>query len=132
MAKIADMKRRGRSWLTSLVLIALGVGVGQLVPHRSVTPATVTGMVTSVSPLPGSAGSKLQFTPAGGTRQSYQVPAPTPWRSTASGAWHSSGRPTCLVPHSSKPRKITLGVVTVQSSGPVRGGPLVVWVQCQG
>jgi hypothetical protein len=37
-----------------------------------------------------------------------------------------------MTPKARTPRRITIGVITVQSTGTLPGGPLVVWVKCQG
>lgn len=132
MAKMADVRKRGRSWLTGAALIAVGVLAGQAVPHSIASPRTETGMVTLVSPMSGTSGARFWFKPRGGTRQSYRFDVPTPWQATPAGAWHDSGRPSCLVPRSAKPRRITLGVVSVQPVGTAPGRQLVVWVQCAG
>jgi hypothetical protein len=132
MAKIADMKRRGRSWLTYLLLVVLGVLAGRLVPSGTAAPRTLSGTVTAVRPLPGGVGSTFEFTPSRGSRRTYRLLAPTPWSSSARGPWHRSGQPSCLVPHSSAPQRVRLAVVTVQASGPAAGGTLVVWLRCQG
>ena len=132
MAKIADMKRRGRSWLTYLLLVVLGVLVGRLVPSGTAAPQTLSGTVTAVRPLAGGAGSTFEFTPSRGSRRVYLLLAPTPWRSSATGPWHRGGQPACLVPRSAAPRRVKLAVVTVQASGPAPASTLVVWLQCRG
>ena len=132
MAKIADMKRRGRSWLTYLLLVVLGVFAGRLVPSGTAAPRTLRGTVTAVRPLAGGAGSSFEFTPSRGSRRVYLLLAPTPWRSSATGSWHRSGQPACLVPGSAAPQRVRLAVVTVQASGPAAASTLVVWLQCQG
>ncbi|MHB1594155.1 MAG: hypothetical protein ACYCO9_11995 [Streptosporangiaceae bacterium] len=132
MAKIADIKRRGRSWLTYLLLVVLGVLVGRLIPSGTAVPRTLSGTVTAARPLAGGAGTVFEFTPSRGPRQTYLLLAPTPWRSSAAGTWHRSGQPACLVPRSAAPRRVKLAVVTVRASGPAAGGMLVIWLQCQG
>lgn len=131
MAKLSDVKQRGRSWLVAAVFIVIGVVVGQLIPRSTVTPASETGTVTAVKPGAGGSGADFVFKPQSGSPQSYAFSDRTPWQDKP-GTWHRSGMPSCMVPQSGKPRRVTIGVVNVKASGTQPGGPLVVWVQCQG
>ncbi len=115
----------------SLVLIAVGVFVGYLLPRHSASPSAETGTVTAIRPLANGAGTEFVFKPKGGTSHSYRFAVRTPWREQASGTWRTTGRPSCLAPRSSAPRTITLGVVSIQSVNAAPGGDVVVWLQCQ-
>jgi hypothetical protein len=53
----------------------------------------------------------------------------TPWRDKT-GRWHQKGRPACLVPGSTSPLKVTVGVVDAQSAHSGPGRTVVVWVEC--
>lgn len=127
-----DLQKRGRSWLVSGGLIALGVVVGYALPVSSVAPKTETGTVTQVSGKPGSkpVSSMVTFQQSGGTKQTYQFVDTTPWRATATSKWRSAGDPPCLVPGSGTPEKATIGVVTVKGVANQPDRSMIEWVEC--
>lgn len=130
MAKMADLKKQGRSWLVSAALIAVGALVGYALPQNTASPASDIGTVTSVSPASGGAGTELVFKPKVGARQSFRIDDSTPWQGKPSGTWNTTGRPPCLVPGSAKPNHVTLGVVNVHAVGSAPGATIVAWIEC--
>ena len=100
MAGWSDIQSRGRTWLVSGVLIALGVVVGYELPQSTVSPKTVVG---TVQPPTGKGnahrpGTEFGFKPASGSAQNYWFVDYTPWRATPNGKWKTSGTPPCLKP----------------------------------
>jgi hypothetical protein len=105
--------------------------VGYALPQNSASPKSEVGNVTSVHGSIGSPGAGFEFTTkgvAGVVR--YTLEDPTPWQAAPNGAWHSSGQPSCLVPGSKAPVKVTLGVISVHPVGSAPGNPMVVWIEC--
>ena len=125
------MVQRFRGWLIGAVLVVVGVLVGYALPQSSVSPKSEVGTVMKVQGSLGGTSSSLVFK-AKGLKQaiSYPMQDPIPWQATSSGAWHQGGQPSCLVPGSATPVKVTLGVITVQGVGSAPGGPMIVWVEC--
>jgi len=100
MAGWADIQSRGRTWLVSGVLIALGVVVGYELPQSSVSPKSEVG---TVRPPTGKGdahrpGTEFGFKPTSGSAQNYWFVDYTPWQATPNGKWKTSGIPTCLKP----------------------------------
>jgi hypothetical protein len=130
MAGLADIKQRGRSWLLSGALIIVGVLVGQALPRSNAATSTQTGIATSIAPSHD--GSAVTFVfKYKGNKHTYVLGDRTPWQD-APGVWNHSGLPSCMKSKAFAPRQITIGVINVQSSGTLTGGPLVVWIKCQG
>ncbi len=130
MAGWADAKQRGRSWLISAALIVLGVVVGQALPRSNASTTSETGTVTSVHPSQDGSATTFVFQYKG-NKQTYVLGDRTPWQDKP-GAWQRSGLPSCMTSTSLTPRRMTIGVINVQTTGTLAGGPLVVWVKCEG
>jgi len=127
------MTKRLRGWLVGAVLIVVGVLVGYALPQSTVTPKSEVGLVTEVHGSIGSTSASLVFKTKGvaGT-VSYPLIDPTPWQASSGGTWHSNGQPPCLIPGSTTPTKVTLGVISVHAVGAAPGGAYVMWVECYG
>ncbi len=125
------MQQRVRTWLIGAVLIVIGVLVGYALPQNSVSPKSEVGKVMSVQGSIGSAGAGFEFKAKGVTGLvHYTLENPTPWQAKPSGAWRGTGQPSCLVPDSKTPVKVTLGVISVHPVGSAPGNPMVVWIEC--
>ena len=110
-------------------MLGIGGAIGYALPQHTASPRSAAGTVTSVSKDVGGSGVHFAFRPDGTTKAvNYMLEDPTPWQ--ANGSWHANGQPSCLVPGSTKPSKVTLGLVTVSSVGSAPGGSVVVWVEC--
>jgi hypothetical protein len=128
---VADMGKQLRSWIVYAVLVVVGVLVGYALPQSSVSPKSETGTVTNVQGSVGDLGSHVAFLTKGVKgKVTYPMRDQVPWQAVKGGSWHQSGQPSCLVPGSAKPVKVTLGVITVDAVGSAPGGPMVVWVEC--
>ena len=120
-----------RGWLLGAVLIVVGVLVGYALPQNSVSPKSEVGKVMSVQGSVGSASAGIEFTTKGvAGLVHYRLEDPTPWQAKPNGAWHNTGQPSCLVPDSTTPTKVTLGVISVHPVGSAPGNPMVVWIEC--
>jgi hypothetical protein len=125
------MQQRVRTWLIGAVLIVVGVLVGYVLPQNSVSPKSEVGQVTSVHGSVGTADAGFEFKTKGVTGLThYTLEDPTPWQAKPNGKWHGGGQPSCLVPGSKTPAKVTLGVISVHSVGSAPGNPMVVWIEC--
>jgi len=125
------MQERARTWLIGAVLIVIGVLVGYALPQNSVSPKSEVGKIMSVHGSIGSAGAGIEFKTKGVTGLvHYALEDPTPWQAKPNGAWHQSGQPSCLVPDSKTPVKVTLGVISVHAVGSAPGNPMIVWIEC--
>jgi len=135
MAKMADLDiaQRGKRWGVGLLMLAIGGVIGYALPQNTASPKSLGGTVTFVSKDVGKSGVQFTFKPDGTTKAtSYTLENPTPWQQQRNGSWQANGQPSCLVPGSTKPSRVTLGVVTVSSVGSAPGGPMIVWVECYG
>jgi hypothetical protein len=130
MAGWADAKKRGRSWLIAAALVAAGVLVGQGLPRNNAATAAEKGTMTSVTPSADRTGADFVFQ-VNGSSQTLALGDRTPWQDKP-GVWHHSGLPSCMLARSTAPRHITVGIIDVQATGTLPGGPLVVWVKCEG
>jgi hypothetical protein len=132
MAGFGDLAfmQRGRRLVVGAVMLGVGGVVGYALPQSNASPDSETGSVVSVGNVIKDAGVRFDFRPAKGTRQSFRLQEATPWQDKPSGHWHATGLPSCLVPGSTKPVKVTLGVVTARPVGSAPGRPVVVWVEC--
>lgn len=125
------MQQRVRTWLIGAVLIVVGVLVGYVLPQNSASPKSEVGHVMSVHGSIGAAGAGFEFKTKGVTGLvHYTLEDPTPWQAKPNGAWHRTGQPSCLVPGSTTPAKVTLGVISVRAVGSAPGNPMVVWIEC--
>jgi hypothetical protein len=125
------MQQRMRTWLIGAVLIVVGVLVGYALPQNSVSPKSEVGKIMSVTGTIGSAGAGFEFKTKGVKGLAhYTLEDPTPWQAKPSGTWHNTGQPSCLVPGSKTPVKVTLGVISVHPVGSAPGNPMVVWIEC--
>lgn len=125
------MQQRVRTWLIGAVLIVAGVLVGYALPQSSASPKSEVGNVMSVHGSVASAGARIDFKTKGVTGLvHYMLEDPTPWQAKPNGAWHNSGQPSCLIPDSNTPVRVTLGVISVTPVGSAPGHPMVVWVEC--
>ncbi|SRR6266567_6360144 len=127
-----DVMQRARRLTVGVVMLVLGAVVGYALPQSNASPSSEVGSVTSVGNTTTDAGLRFSFTAVKGQPQSLRFQDATPWQGTASGRWNDRGRPTCLVPGTTSPVKVTLGIVTARSVGSAPGGPIVVWVECYG
>lgn len=135
MAKMGDLDiaQRAKRWGVGLLMLAVGAAIGYALPQSTASPKTAVGTVTFVSKPTGGSGIQFKFQPKGATSTvSYTLENPTPWQLQANGSWHATGQPPCLVPGSTIPAPVTLGVVTINTGSSAPGGPLVVWVECYG
>lgn len=130
MAAMADIKQRGRSWLVSGALIIVGVVVGQALPRDNAATTAQTGTMTSVSPSRDGSATEFVFDYKG-SKHTYVLGNRTPWQDKP-GVWHHSGLPSCMASKSQTPRPVTIGIVHVQTTGTLAGGPIVIWVKCEG
>jgi hypothetical protein len=125
------MQQRMRTWLVGAVFIVVGVLVGYALPQNSVSPKSEVGKIMSVTGSIGSTGAGIEFKTKGVTGLvHFALEDPTPWQAKPSGAWHSTGQPSCLAPDSKTPVKVTLGVISVHPVGSAPGNPMVVWIEC--
>ena len=125
------MQQRVRGWLIGAVLIVVGVLVGYLLPQNSVSPKSEVGRIMSVTGPIGRAGSGFEFKTKGVSGLAhFTLEDPTPWQAKPNGTWHNTGQPSCLVPGSKTPVKVTLGVISVHPVGSAPGNPMVVWIEC--
>lgn len=125
------MQQRVRSWVISAVLLVVGVLVGYALPQNSVSPKSEVGKVMSVHGSVGSGDAGIEFKTKGVTGLvRYALENPTPWQAKPNGTWHPSGQPSCLVPDSKTPVKVTLGVISVHPVGSAPGNPMIVWIEC--
>jgi len=79
MAKMADVKQRGRSWLIGVALIVVGVLVGQAIPRDTAAPAAESGTLTSATKGAGGSGTAIVFQYKG-SRQTFTLGDRTPWQ----------------------------------------------------
>ncbi len=128
-----DIAQRARRWAVGLLMLGIGVAIGYALPQSTASPRTAVGTVMSVTKPAVGTAAQIAFKPKGATSiVHYTLESPTPWQQQADGTWHPTGQPPCLVPGSTTPTPVTLGVVTVSSVGPTPGGSDVVWVECYG
>jgi hypothetical protein len=126
MAGFGELQARGRSWIISALLIAVGVGVGYALPQNTASPQSETGTVVKVTGQAGSA-TAVSFTPKKGTKENLRFLPSTPWQATPTAAWSRATSPSCLVDGDTA---ITLGVVNVHSVGAAPGYSVIAWVEC--
>lgn len=125
------MQQRMRTWLIGAVFIVVGVLVGYALPQNSVSPKSEVGTVMSVHGSVSSGGAGIEFKTKGVTGAvHYALVDPTPWQAKPGGVWHLTGQPSCLVPDSTTPMRVTLGVISVHPVGSAPGNPMVVWIEC--
>lgn len=128
-----DVTQRARRWGIGLLMLGIGGAIGYALPQSTASPRSLAGTVTFVTKAASGSAVQLGFKPKGATSVvNYTLESPTPWQQQANGPWHSTGQPPCLVPGSTKPAPVTLGVVNVNSVGSAPGGAMVVWVECYG
>ncbi len=127
-----DVMQRARRLTVGAVMLVIGGVVGYALPQSNASPSSETGSVTSVGNVTTDAGLRFSFTPAKGKPQILRLQNATPWQPTASGRWLATGQPSCLKAGSTKPVKVTLGIVTARAVGSAPGRPIVVWVECYG
>jgi hypothetical protein len=124
------MAQRLRNWIVGAVLVVVGVLVGYALPSSTVSPKSEVGTVMNVHGNAGDVGSSLMFMTKGKGSVKFPTRDPISWQATKGGTWHNTGQPSCLVPGSATPVKVTLGVITVNAVGSAPGGPVIVWVEC--
>jgi len=135
MAGWSDLQTRGRSWLVSGVLLAIGVAVGYALPQNNVSPKSETGTVSPVSPAPGKTsgpGTMFVFKTSSGSKQTFRFVESTPWQVNKSGRWNWTGTPPCLTPQRGTSSKVTLGVVNIHAVDTAPGRLMVAWIECYG
>jgi hypothetical protein len=128
-----DITQRARRWGIGLLMLGIGAAIGYALPQNTASPRTATGTVTSVSKAANGSGVQFVFKPKGAAQTvNYTLVDPTPWQQQATSQWQHAGQPSCLVPGSTTPTPVTLGVVGITSVGSAPGGQMVVWVECYG
>src|SRR5215469_10461777 len=97
-------------------MIGIGAAIGYALPQSTASPRTAVGTVMSVTKPATGTAVQFAFKPKGATSiVQYTYESPTPWQQQANGTWHLTGQPSCLVPGSTTPTPVTLGVVTISS-----------------
>lgn len=129
---MADLQKRGRSWLVSLLLIGLGVVVGYALPASSVSPKSEVGTILSSAAHATGPSTSFVFKAKAGTRQTFRFVNSTPWQVTSGGKWNHLGVPPCLTSPSGKPNSVTVGVVNIHSVDSAPGQMMVAWLECYG
>jgi hypothetical protein len=132
MAGISDLDfmQRSRRLGVGVVMLVLGGVVGYAWPQHSTSQNSESGQILAVGDAIPDQGPWFTFTPTGSsTVQKFNLQFATAWKTAASGNWHYSGLPTCVVPGSTMPEPATLGVITVSGKG-AKPHQVVVWVQC--
>lgn len=129
---MADLQKRGRSYLVSLTLIGLGVVVGYALPESTVSPKSEIGTIMSSAAKSTGPTTSFVFKPKTGTRETFRFINSTPWQATSSGKWQHLGVPPCLTSPSGKPNSVTIGVVNIHSVDQAPGEMMVAWVECYG
>jgi hypothetical protein len=129
---IADLQKRGRSWLVSLLLIGLGVVVGYALPASSVSPKSEVGTILSSAAKAAGPSTSFVFKAKAGARQTFRFVNSTPWQATSGGKWNHLGVPPCLTSPSGKPNSVTVGVVNIHSVDSAPGQTMVAWLECYG
>jgi hypothetical protein len=127
-----DVMQRARRLTVGVVMLVLGGIVGYALPQSNASPSSEVGSITSVGNTTKDAGLRFTFMPNKGRPEPLRLQDATPWQKTSTGRWIPSGLPACLIPGSTAPVKVTLGIVTAQSVGSAPGRPIVVWVECYG
>jgi hypothetical protein len=132
MADFGDLEfmQRGRRFVVGLVMLGLGGIIGFALPKSNAAPKAETGTIRSVGNATQNAGITFAVKVKKVAQpEQFRWQEPTPWRDKT-GQWSSKGTPTCLIPGSTKPTKVTVGVVDVQSANSAPGRTVVVWVKC--
>ena len=132
MADFGDLEfmQRGRRFVVGIVILGLGGVIGFALPKNNAAPRAETGTVMSVDNATQNAGIHFAVkVKKVDEEQQFRWQEATPWRDKT-GQWHYKSMPTCLVPGSTKPTKVTVGVVDVQSANSAPGRTVVVWVKC--
>src|SRR5215472_4416890 len=132
MAGWSDLQTRGRSWLVSGLLLAIGAAVGYALPQSAVSPKSEIGTVAAAPGTTSGQGITFVFTPASGSKQTFRFVESTPWQLKQSGKWNWTGTPPCLTPQKGTSGKVTIGVVNIHPVDVAPGRPLVAWVECYG
>lgn len=132
MAGFGDLEfmQRGRRLVVGIVMLGLGGAIGYVLPKSDAAPQAETGMVTSVDNATQNAGIHFAVTLQNVAKpRHFRWQEGTPWRDKT-GRWHHTGRPACLVPGTTNPVKVTVGVIGAQSAHSAPGRTIVVWVKC--
>ncbi len=125
-----DVMQRGRRLVVGVVMLLLGGVVGYALPKSDASPRSETGEVVGVGNATTDAGLRFTFNPDKGQTQKFLLQEATPWQGTRSGHWHYKGLAPCLVPGSTIPAKVTIGVVTAGAVDSAPDRHIVVWVEC--
>jgi hypothetical protein len=132
MAGFGDLEfmQRGRRFVVGIVMLGLGGVIGYALPKTSAAPRAETGTITSVDNATTNAGILFEVKLKKVSQpQHFRWQDGAPWLDKH-GHWHDKGRPTCLVPGSTAPAKVTVGAVDVQSGNSAPGRTVVIWVKC--
>ncbi|HEX6931003.1 MAG TPA: hypothetical protein VF162_02585 [Streptosporangiaceae bacterium] len=132
MAGVGDLEfmQRGRRLVVGAVMLGLGGVIGYALPKSDAAPRAETGTITSVDNATQNAGIHFAITVKNAAKpEQFRWQDATPWRDKT-GHWHHKGRPACLVPGSTAPLKVTIGVIDAQEAHSVPGRTIVVWVKC--
>jgi hypothetical protein len=132
MADFGDLEfmQRGRRFIVGIVMLGLGGVIGFALPKSNAAPRAETGTTTSVDNATVNAGIHFAIKVKKADQpEQFRWQYATPWRDK-SGQWHYKGMPTCLVPGSTTPTKVTVGLVDVASANSAPGGTVVVWLKC--
>jgi hypothetical protein len=132
MAGWSDLQTRGRSWLVSGALLAVGVAVGYALPQSNVSPKSETGTVSPAPSATSGPGTMFVFKTKSGSKQTFRFVESTPWQVSKSGKWNWTGIPPCLTPQTGTSSKVTLGVVNIHAVDTAPGRTMVAWVECYG
>ena len=127
-----DVMQRARRLTVGVVMLVLGGVIGYALPQSNASPSSEVGSITSVGNTTKDAGLQFSFTPVKGKPEPLRLQDATPWQKTSAGHWFPTGLPACLIPGSTTPVKVTLGIVTARGVGSAPGRPIVVWVECYG
>jgi len=132
MAGFGDLgfMQRGRRLVVGVVMLGLGGVIGYVIPKSDAAPRAETGTIKSVDNATRNAGILFAITVKKTAKpERFRWQEATPWRDKK-GRWHQKGRPACLIPGSTSPLKVTVGVVDAQEAHSAPGRTVVVWVKC--
>jgi hypothetical protein len=132
MADFGDLEfmQRGRRFIVGVVMLGLGGVIGFALPRSSAAPRAETGTITSVDNVTLNAGIHFAVKVKKVAQpEKFRWQDATPWRDKT-GKWHLKGTPTCLVPGTTTPTKVTVGLVDVASANSAPGRTVVVWLKC--
>ncbi len=111
-------------------MLGLGAVIGYALPKSDAAPRAETGTIKSVDNATQNAGILFAITVHKvANPEQFRWQDATPWRDKT-GKWHHKGTPTCLVPGSATPLKVTVGVIDAREAHSAPGRTVVAWVKC--